>query len=1161
MKKSVIYFLTALLSLFYVQTSMAQAAQDALYIFRNDGQFDAFFFGDIDHIEYSKIDTLGVEQNDYVVQEVYALDSVYRIPISAIDSVSFVTPETKYKVDVFLPDKSIADYIVASDSVNWIRLATNTPSELIPKVGDKMFIKDASTFIPNGFVGLVTAVTNGSDGYTVMTGELEITDIFDRLVAKAAAATDGRNATRGLLDGTEMSYTTEEPIVIPELAGSIPFQGSYAIGSLGPVSFSGNVTGSLDYSIKEQWEIRAFLYVDAFTGQFQYDSKVRVIDDVSASASLTGSLSASLDIPFKKVGKKLSDFFKAEIGAGICLGAQFNALSVTYGRKFKTDQKSVLVYNDRDLTNQLNPHPSINYHTDVISDETECEADTDGKWSFTLGAYGEVNLGVAYPFKKTSPEEKSAGVAVKLRLEGGGKLEYDVPELGLSPLFPKRLLDTFDDYRTLNSLGNVSVMLYGKFALSGELGKWKGSVEPELDLLKTTLRGIVPNFKSISSGQDTTEPVRPYRIRLNSTASNDLITGRYIGFAVFNEDEELVADSLCDFYYKEELSVKRDQEGTSGCVFELDPGKGKVVAYTAYPMVEYAQQKILDGDHKTEFTLDPARIDIAQRLIEAGIEMGAASDNKIEVIPNMPNMEVKSEADWLEQVSWRDYENRVCIGWQELPEDVKERRGVVRLYGLSKSGEILVEDSIVVVQSSTYLELSPTKLEFDAKGGTKTVTIKKTNLKDLTLGRTSSYIHASIEGTTITVTVDENTNPEERSESVSVNGTTENGRMGGAIFDVVQAGTGQTPQPQPSLSGDSPFKYINFMAQVMTRSITEDVDTVGNAYYMFKFEDSNSKMTLKEYKDYNHYECQGYVEDEVTGERAATLSFDITKKDHIVKNLQFATDATTKQDMIFPGVGTIHMAFHNVASMSLNDIPLTTNGLAYKESKVSAAEGLKFTSFSSKTDANATYDVNSQFDPDNTGIAPVNQQTTSTLIDDAGNYIWLAIEYKEAPSSDITLEWPSEAVMSGLKSGGMPVYEGSAPPIVNGTYVMSPLTVTADLVDAKGELGGVDQFIIKLSGQNNGEVTFNSYIVASGESYEAGNDMKGLIKGNGDEFTICVPDGEGMAFIISGRIEDNAVTDLYLSSTSMDTPGQYIILKDGDGSSSKTQWSPAPSED
>ena len=49
MKKSVLFFLTALLSLFYAQTSMAQAAQDALYIFRNDGKFDAFFFGDACH--------------------------------------------------------------------------------------------------------------------------------------------------------------------------------------------------------------------------------------------------------------------------------------------------------------------------------------------------------------------------------------------------------------------------------------------------------------------------------------------------------------------------------------------------------------------------------------------------------------------------------------------------------------------------------------------------------------------------------------------------------------------------------------------------------------------------------------------------------------------------------------------------------------------------------------------------------------------------------------------------------------------------------------------------------------------------------------------------------------------------------------------------------
>ena len=95
--------------IFGVLPVSAQANQDALYIFRNDGQFNAFFFGDIDRIEYSKIDTLGVEQADYVVQEVYALDTVCRIPISAIDSIAFVTPENKIRADVFCPDKSIAN--------------------------------------------------------------------------------------------------------------------------------------------------------------------------------------------------------------------------------------------------------------------------------------------------------------------------------------------------------------------------------------------------------------------------------------------------------------------------------------------------------------------------------------------------------------------------------------------------------------------------------------------------------------------------------------------------------------------------------------------------------------------------------------------------------------------------------------------------------------------------------------------------------------------------------------------------------------------------------------------------------------------------------------------------------------------------------------------
>ena len=125
MKKQHLFLslMAILLSLLSVQDVMAanEPRQDALYIFRNDGGFDFFFYGDIDRISYSKIDTAGVEQPDYVVQEVWALDTVYRIPLTAIDSVAFVTPENILWPDVFCPDDRIADYIIDGDSIWWIR--------------------------------------------------------------------------------------------------------------------------------------------------------------------------------------------------------------------------------------------------------------------------------------------------------------------------------------------------------------------------------------------------------------------------------------------------------------------------------------------------------------------------------------------------------------------------------------------------------------------------------------------------------------------------------------------------------------------------------------------------------------------------------------------------------------------------------------------------------------------------------------------------------------------------------------------------------------------------------------------------------------------------------------------------------------------------------
>lgn len=77
------------LSLLVTAIAGALAQNDAMYIYRNDGTFNAFLKNDVDSVAYSHYDADGVYCNDWMVQIVYTPDSVYRISLAAIDSVVF----------------------------------------------------------------------------------------------------------------------------------------------------------------------------------------------------------------------------------------------------------------------------------------------------------------------------------------------------------------------------------------------------------------------------------------------------------------------------------------------------------------------------------------------------------------------------------------------------------------------------------------------------------------------------------------------------------------------------------------------------------------------------------------------------------------------------------------------------------------------------------------------------------------------------------------------------------------------------------------------------------------------------------------------------------------------------------------------------------------
>ena len=93
MKTMYKYILSAIFMLMAGQTLQAQ---EAFYIYRNDGDFNGFFYDEVKSMGYSKFDLDGIEHDVYVVQEIETEDSIYRIPLSAIDSIGFQQPEIRF---------------------------------------------------------------------------------------------------------------------------------------------------------------------------------------------------------------------------------------------------------------------------------------------------------------------------------------------------------------------------------------------------------------------------------------------------------------------------------------------------------------------------------------------------------------------------------------------------------------------------------------------------------------------------------------------------------------------------------------------------------------------------------------------------------------------------------------------------------------------------------------------------------------------------------------------------------------------------------------------------------------------------------------------------------------------------------------------------------
>lgn len=129
-------------------------AQNAFYVYRNDGPANGFIREEVDSIICSHYDADSIYHTEYVTQLIYTPDSLYRIPLAVIDSIGFVNPATVYKPNIINMSDELMKYVTKCDSLT-ITFDESTPEHLFPKVGDKLVTLEMNNLFPAGFAGEV----------------------------------------------------------------------------------------------------------------------------------------------------------------------------------------------------------------------------------------------------------------------------------------------------------------------------------------------------------------------------------------------------------------------------------------------------------------------------------------------------------------------------------------------------------------------------------------------------------------------------------------------------------------------------------------------------------------------------------------------------------------------------------------------------------------------------------------------------------------------------------------------------------------------------------------------------------------------------------------------------------------------------------------------
>lgn len=578
MRKTIIILLLAVQAITCAMT--AQERQQAFFVYRNDSGLDVFFYNNVDSITCSKLDTDSTLHDEYVVQEVWTPDSVFRIPLTAIDSVAFKPLPTIYKEGVKVMDKKLEEYVIKIDSLT-LCLNPDIPQSLIPQIGDKLVSIATSETIPNGFLGIAKNINYVKDTIKINCDRLFIEDAFIQYYSiKTMDLYDIKEPTTGKNIICKSSGTLQkEPITftIPNsiLGFSTNKELSDHISNVYGLSFENSLkitvtpVGTVQSALilLPNWEVDITV---------SYINKSKIEWNWNLAGNLTGGkeFSKPLEIPIGGGANVYINF-----GAGFSLEGQ---MAADFSLEQEFDASCFFKYNtlypEGNLSKLYNKEFQIIPHFKQINTVV-------GKASGS--AYVFFELGIDYISKKLDK--------LGIKFQCGPKLELSIPiyiketELSSRNTSNYKTMIADNNLLSLDLEAGASLDFY---LLKDLIPSWDiGMSIPfwNKSLGNIYFKNFIPEFpityfKHDKNGKNV----------IRTQISNDLVLPITIGTVVFDDKSKK---------YQKILYETKYQNQTSFSEYEIELNNLELnKKYTAYPIIEWFGQTLL-AEPSVEFSI------------------------------------------------------------------------------------------------------------------------------------------------------------------------------------------------------------------------------------------------------------------------------------------------------------------------------------------------------------------------------------------------------------------------------------------------------------------------------------------------------------------------------------------------------------------------------